>query len=196
MVIGFRTVQRASSSAFAVTGSEVPVDTRDYLLSVSSEHGSPVPSLGTNAYAWRARVTCFVESAVMSGLTNWVSAGWNGSGSVPPEGGTTNTGDITLTSFRSLGSVVGITRLSTRTISSEPGLRWERYFPEATRLFQSAISRLDPNASTAFALATIPPTSNHTRLPEWIYHLAIYPPQSRRATFPRVGASELDQFFT
>ena len=97
MVIGFRTVQRASSSAFAVTGSEVPVDTRDYLLSVSSEHGSPVPSLGTNVYAWRASVTCSVESAVMSGLTNWVSAGWSGSGSVPPEGGTTNTGDITLT---------------------------------------------------------------------------------------------------
>jgi len=96
-VIGFRTVQRASSSAFAVTGSEVLVDTRDYLLSVSSEHGSPVPSLGTNAYAWRASVTCSVESAVMSGLTNWVSAGWSGSGSIPPEGGTTNTGDITLT---------------------------------------------------------------------------------------------------
>ncbi len=100
-VIGFRTVQRASSSAFAVTGSEVPVDTRDYLLTVSSEHGSPVPSLGTNAYAWRASVTCSVESAVTSGLTNWVSAGWSGSGSVPPEGGTPNVGEIVLTSLTS-----------------------------------------------------------------------------------------------
>ncbi len=100
-VIGFRTVQRASSSAFAVTGSDVPVDTRDYLLTVSSEHGSPVPSIGTSAYAWRANVACSVESSVMSGLTNWVSAGWSGSGSVPSDGGTPNAGGITLTSLTS-----------------------------------------------------------------------------------------------
>jgi len=100
-VIGFRTVQRASSSAFAVTGSDIPVDTRDYLLSVSSEHGTPVPSLGTNTYAWHASVTCSVESAVTSGLTNWTSAGWSGFGSVPPEGGTPNVGGIVLTSLTS-----------------------------------------------------------------------------------------------
>lgn len=95
--IGFRTVQRASSSASADSGTAVPVDTRDYFLIVSSEHGAPVPSIGTNLYAWRATVTASVESAVTSGLTNWTSTGWSGVGSVPPEGGTTNVGGIVLT---------------------------------------------------------------------------------------------------
>ncbi len=96
-VIGFRTVQRASSSASAEAAFDVPVDTRDYLLMVSSDHGSPVPGIGTNSYAWRASVTCSVDSAVTSGLTNWTSAGWIGSGSIPPEGGTANTGGVMLT---------------------------------------------------------------------------------------------------
>jgi len=98
--IGFRTVQRASSSASS-TEPSVSVDTRDYLLAVSSDHGTPVPSIGTNAYAWYATVTCSVDSAVTSELTNWTSAGWSGSGSVPPEGGTTNVGGIVLTSLTS-----------------------------------------------------------------------------------------------
>ena len=97
--IGFRTVQRASSSASAETGSAVPVDTRDYQLIVSSERGTPVPSIGTNIYAWRAPVTCSVNSTVISGLTNWTSVGWSGSGSVPVSGSSTNTGNFTLTSL-------------------------------------------------------------------------------------------------
>jgi len=97
--IGFRTVQRASSSASAETGSAVPVDTRDYQLIISSERGTPVPSIGTNVYAWRASVTGKVNSTVISGLTNWTSAGWSGSGSVPVSGSSTNTGNFTLTSL-------------------------------------------------------------------------------------------------
>ena len=95
--IGFRTVQRASSSTSADSGSAVPVDARDYQLIVSSEHGTPVPNKGTNLYAWRATVTGSVNSAVTSGLTNWTSAGWGGAGSVPAAGFYTNTGGITLT---------------------------------------------------------------------------------------------------
>jgi hypothetical protein len=95
--IGFRTVQRASSSAEAQTDSAVAVDTRDYLLTVSSAHGSPVPAVGTNLYSWRAAVTCSVESAVISGLTNWTSAGWSGSGAVPASGTATNTSGFVLT---------------------------------------------------------------------------------------------------
>jgi len=95
--IGFRTVQRASSSATAETDMAVSVDTRDYLLTVVSDHGTPVPNIGTNTYAWRATVTGAVENSVISGLTNWTSAGWSGSGSVPAFGSSTNTGSITLT---------------------------------------------------------------------------------------------------
>jgi hypothetical protein len=97
--IGFRTVQRASSSASAEAGSAVPVDTRDYQLIVSSAHGSPVPNIGTNLYAWQASVTCSVNSTVISGLTNWTSAGWSGSGSVSASGATPDTGSFVLTSL-------------------------------------------------------------------------------------------------
>jgi hypothetical protein len=95
--IGFRTVQRASSSTSAEAPSAIPVDTRDYQLIVSSERGTPVPNIGTNLYAWRATVTGKVNSAVTSGLTKWTSAGWSGAGSVPVFGASTNTGKITLT---------------------------------------------------------------------------------------------------
>jgi len=129
-IVGFRTVQRASSSAFAVTGSDVPVDTRDYLLSVSSDHGTPVPTFGTNAFAWHASVTCSVESAVTSGLTNWTSAGWTGSGSIPPEGGTTNV-DITLTGL--VSSIMWnwdtnywMENLTTGSGSTDPTSGWQR----------------------------------------------------------------------
>jgi len=98
--IGFRTVQRASSSASS-TEPSVSVDTRDYLLSISSNHGTPIPNIGTNTYAWYATVTCSVDSAVTSGLTNWTSAGWSGSGSVPSEGATPNTGGVILTGVTS-----------------------------------------------------------------------------------------------
>ena len=95
--IGFRTVQRASSLVSAETESAVAVDTRDYLLTVSSAYGSPVPNIGTNAFAWKATVTCSVDSSVTSGLTNWIATGWSGSGSFPTEGWTTNTSGFVLT---------------------------------------------------------------------------------------------------
>ncbi len=98
--IGFRTVQRSSSSASS-TEPSVSVDTRDYLLSISSNHGTPIPNIGTNTYAWYATVTCSVDSAVTSGLTNWTSSGWSGSGSVPSEGATPNTGGVILTGMTS-----------------------------------------------------------------------------------------------
>ncbi len=96
---GFRTVQRASSSTSAETPAVIPVDTRDYQLIISSERGTPSPSIGTNLYAWRATVTGSVNSSVTSGLTNWTSAGWSGSGSVAVLGSSTNTGNFTLTSL-------------------------------------------------------------------------------------------------
>jgi hypothetical protein len=76
---------------------DLTVDTRDYLLTVSSAHGTPVPDIGTNSYAWRATVTCSVDSAVISGLTNWTSAGWSGIGSISASGSSTNTGSVMLT---------------------------------------------------------------------------------------------------
>lgn len=95
--IGFRTVQRASSSTSTVVLSAIPVDTRDYLLVVSSKHGTPAPNVGTNRYAWRATVTSSVQSIVSTARTNWTSAGWSGSGSVPESGTLTNTGGFMLT---------------------------------------------------------------------------------------------------
>ena len=93
--LGFRTVCR---SEFIIPNSITgTVDTRDYQLIVLSERGTPTPGVGTNLYAWRATVTCSVDSAVTSGLTNWTSAGWSGSGSVSVEGATADTGSFVLT---------------------------------------------------------------------------------------------------
>ncbi len=76
---------------------QATADSRDYKLIVSSSHGSPLPAVGTNLYAWRTTVTGSVNSAVTSGLTNWTSTGWSGSGSIPVSGVSTNTGGIMLT---------------------------------------------------------------------------------------------------
>jgi len=88
------------SATPSVMASEMAdMDTRDYMLVVSSERGTPVPNVGTNAFAWRATVTCSVDSAVTCGLTNWTSAGWSGSGSVSTSGATPDTGSFVLTSL-------------------------------------------------------------------------------------------------
>ena len=77
------------------------VDTRNYSLSVVSEHGLPSPPVGaiTN-YIWGATVTCSVPSVVVSGV-NWRATGWTGTGSVPVSGTTNTTGPIMLTDLAS-----------------------------------------------------------------------------------------------
>ena len=94
--IAYLSILIISDAALGATAT-ANLDSRDYTLTVSSAHGSPLPSVGTNVYAWRATVTASVDNSVTSGLTNWTLAGWSGTGSIPPEGGTTNTGGITLT---------------------------------------------------------------------------------------------------
>ncbi len=68
------------------------VDARDYVLTVSSAQGSPVPTIGTHSsYCWKSVVTCSVDSVVA-----YTNTGWTGTGSVPMVGTTRNTGAITL----------------------------------------------------------------------------------------------------
>ncbi len=57
-------------------------------LVVISEHGNPVPSLGTNSLTHGASVTCSVDSVTV-GLTNYNPTGWTMVGN-DPESGTTN----------------------------------------------------------------------------------------------------------
>lgn len=81
-----------SGSASALT------DTRDYTLEVASaQGGNPVPGIGTHTYAWQATVTASVDAVA----GDYTCTGWTGTGSVPPEGGTTNTGEIVLTNVAS-----------------------------------------------------------------------------------------------
>ncbi len=87
----------AFSETDSVSVGSIQLDSRDYVVVVSSGRGAAVPGTGTNAYAWRATVTCSVDSEVAQGLTNWTSAGWVGSGSAPASGGSTNTGGFMLT---------------------------------------------------------------------------------------------------
>jgi hypothetical protein len=72
------------------------VDFRDYSLDVSSGLGSPLPAVGTHVFPWRSTVTSLVQGIVTVGGTNYSCSGWNGTGSVPILGASTNTGSIIL----------------------------------------------------------------------------------------------------
>lgn len=51
----------AMRSTNTVTG---VVDTRDYMLTVSSDWGNPVPGVGTNVYDWHETVECWVNNTM------------------------------------------------------------------------------------------------------------------------------------
>ncbi len=62
----------------------------EHVLVVGSEHGEPFPTIGTNLYDWGSNVICSVEGVDAQGTVRYLCLGWTGTGSVPPEGGTTN----------------------------------------------------------------------------------------------------------
>jgi hypothetical protein len=88
----------AATGSAAVT---VFSDSRDYTLEVVSSHGTPIPSLGTNTYAWHATVNCSVEVFTQADDTVYACTGWIGTGSIPAFGEANNTGPIVLTNVSS-----------------------------------------------------------------------------------------------
>ena len=100
--IGFRTVLYLTPDIVEDTSlflEFISLDSRTYTLSISSDHGSPNPASGTNDYAWHSAVSCSVDASVTSGLTNWVSAGWTGTGSAPLSGDTNQIESFILTNL-------------------------------------------------------------------------------------------------
>ena len=90
----------AASVGLAVADTKMVVavtDTRNYSLTVSSPHGTPVPGTATN-YAWASTVTCLAPDSVEQGVL-WRCTGWTGAGSVPASGATNTTGEIVLTNL-------------------------------------------------------------------------------------------------
>ncbi len=80
----------------------IDLDSRDYTLTVLSEHGTPIPNIGTHSnYCWRSSVTCSVESAVSEDGMNYSCTGWSGTGSIPTSGSTNETGAIVLSNLNS-----------------------------------------------------------------------------------------------
>lgn len=75
------------------------VDSRDYMVDVSSAHGAPVPPVSTNMYAWHSSVTCMVAQSSIEAGVNWRCLGWTGAGSVPISGDSNTTGTIVLTNL-------------------------------------------------------------------------------------------------
>ena len=71
-------------------------------LSVVSEYGVPTPGTGIHAHAWGTVLTSAVTSPETLGTTQYVSAGWAGTGSVPASGAATNTGAFTITNDSSV----------------------------------------------------------------------------------------------
>ncbi len=70
-------------------------------VTVVSEHGSPDPTMGSHSYTMNSVVTCSVESVVADGGTNYICAGWTGTGSIPATGTSNATDSITLTQAES-----------------------------------------------------------------------------------------------
>jgi uncharacterized repeat protein (TIGR02543 family) len=56
-----------------------------YDLMVSSQYGNPIPS-GDNLYDEGENISCSVDTSVNINGTTYVCTGWNGTGSVPPNG--------------------------------------------------------------------------------------------------------------
>ncbi len=72
----------------------------DKTLTVSSVHGSPVPSVGTYSNSYNTVIPCSV-SDVTGVYTQYVCTGWTGTGSVPASG-TSKTVEVTLTEDSSI----------------------------------------------------------------------------------------------
>ena len=69
----------------------------DFLLEVSSAHGSPVPPAGSNLIAYGTTTNAVMTgSPVTLGGTQHVVLGWTGTGDVPPSGVGADTGPFTL----------------------------------------------------------------------------------------------------
>ncbi len=86
---GFRAVLTATGGSATTTAD---LDSRDYTLTVASDHGNPTPGVGTHTYAWQTKVNASVEA--VSGA--FVCTGWTGTGAVPESGVTHKTGKIVL----------------------------------------------------------------------------------------------------
>ena len=73
-------------------------------LVVASPYGSPRPPLGTNGYVYGTVIDCALTNSPVSGgtATQYVCTGWAGTGSVPENIGTTNTGPFTITNNSSI----------------------------------------------------------------------------------------------
>ncbi len=68
---------------------------------VESAHGIASPPNGGHPVSWGSNMLCSVSSPDMQGATQYVCSGWIGTGSVPPEGSTTNV-SFTLTNDSSI----------------------------------------------------------------------------------------------
>lgn len=82
------------------TLSVLGIPQEDVSLTVSSVHGTPVPSVGTTSNTWGTVVTCSVDHVTM-GTTQYACTGWIGTGSVPATG-TSNAVAVTLTQDSSI----------------------------------------------------------------------------------------------
>lgn len=72
-------------------------DLGNVTLSVLSEHGQAAPPSGVHTQAYGTMVTCRLTNALVEAGTQYVGAGWTGSGSVPASGASNSTPPLALT---------------------------------------------------------------------------------------------------
>lgn len=76
-------------------------DIEQFTVTVTSNHGTPSPFVGSHGYIPNTVITCSVDSVVAEGDTNYTCTGWTGTGSIPASGTTYSTGPVTLTNTSS-----------------------------------------------------------------------------------------------
>ncbi len=74
-----------SNAVFTILDNDEPMP--DRTLTVESAHGSCAPEVGTNVYVHGTLVSCAATGSVSMGSTQYVCAGWTGTGCVPASGG-------------------------------------------------------------------------------------------------------------
>lgn len=87
-----------ASGAYTGVSGLSAIDSRDYTLTVVSDYGNPVPSVGVYSnYCWHAAVTGLVEAFLIDGSMEYIATGWSGTGITPAAGTSNVTGQILLT---------------------------------------------------------------------------------------------------
>jgi uncharacterized repeat protein (TIGR02543 family) len=110
-------------------------------LTVNSDHGTPLPFVGTQLLDWGSNLACSVTSPDTQGTTRHVCSGWIGTGSVPLAGNTADTGIFTLEADSSLTWLWSTEYFLDTEVSGSGSVDWaDGWHAEGTEITANAVA--------------------------------------------------------